>query len=354
MFATIPYVGKQVSALVIFVDIRGFTAWSDHHEVASHLDDFVEGFERLLEEHFPASTFHAKSTGDGAMLVKELETDLLQGDRLDELLKDALDRIVAFERGFVVQCSRFGERVGQPSELPLGWGITRGHAWRVRNDFYSANVNKAARICDAARPSGIVISKADFPRLPNVNGFVFEEQARVLRGLDLEKVWITSVAARGLSPREQVREMPEVHVAGVCIDQKPSLRLLLARRAANRELYPGRWEGCGGQLKLNDTFVEGVRRHFRAEMKMDVEPIEDVHCFYTINQANTSLIPGIRFLCARVDTAEPAPIPDRHSEIRWITEKDFKALPERELIPGFREEVLLLLKQFKSIKRAKP
>lgn len=341
-------VGTQVRALIIFNDIRGFTAWSDHHEVASNLGSFIEGFDALLTEHFPSDHFKVKSTGDGAMIVKVLDPQL-RGDGIRDLLADALQRILAFETGFDSHCVDFSEVVGQPAQLRVGWGITRGQAWQVGEDFFSANVNKASRICDAARPSGIAVSKPDFPHLPSIEPLAFEEQVRVLPGLDPEPIWLTTAAARNHLPRERLKETPEVHVTGTCIDPSQSpLRILMARRIGKRNLYPKKWEGCGGQLRANESFTEGVRRHFEAEMKMEVEPLEDPHCFYQINEANQPFIPGIRFLCIpRSYPPEPKPSPESHTEFRWVTEDELKALPAKEFIQGWREEVLRLLEQYK-------
>lgn len=348
-FATISYVGTQVTVLVLFVDIRGFTSWSENNEVASSLDLFIEGFDDLLRASFPHPDFVVKSLGDGDMIVQTIPPNL-RGEDLDRLITDALTRALKFEAAFGDLCTTFAESVGQPADLLLGWGITRGHVKEVRGDFYGSNANKAARLCDLARPSGFALSKPDFPRPPKVAGLVFVEQARVLRGLGQpEPVWITTDAARDHLPREKLRETPEVHVTGVCIDHGPSgLKILMARRATGRSLYPDRWEGCGGQLKRNESFSEGVARHFRAEMGIKVDVLEALHCFYAINEANHPFIPGIRFLCKVRGERTPTWLTDRHSEVQWISEDELRALPECELIPSWRNEVLELLERYKA------
>src|SRR6266566_4531359 len=65
-----------------------------------------------------------------------------------------------------------------------------------------------------------------------------------------------------------------------------------------RRLYPGNWEGCGGQLRWSERFEEGVKRHFRTEMEVDVEVVARVPpVLYSIEEPNNPVIPGIRFLC---------------------------------------------------------
>src|SRR5882672_2706368 len=61
--------GDSVSqAVIIFVDIRGFTRWSSHTEVSRHLGKFLRGFYVTLKEAFPKAFM--KPLGDGAMIVE--------------------------------------------------------------------------------------------------------------------------------------------------------------------------------------------------------------------------------------------------------------------------------------------
>jgi ADP-ribose pyrophosphatase YjhB (NUDIX family) len=123
-------------------------------------------------------------------------------------------------------------------------------------------------------------------------------------------------------------------------DRGPT-RLLIARRDRGREFYPGLYEGCGGQLACGETFAEGVVRHFRGEMGIEVTVHQDLHCFYEIRPANRPLIPGIRFLCEQVDRREARSI--RHSDIRWVSEEDFRDMPEEKFVGNLKVEVLGLL-----------
>jgi hypothetical protein len=158
--------------------------------------------------------------------------------------------------------------------------------------------------------------------------------------------------ATALIAREKLRQTPEVHVAGTCLDtsHKKTIKLLLARRAAHRSLFGGLIEGCGGQLARSESFVDGVRRHFRLELGMEVKVFADLHCFYEIVTADEPLIPGIRFLCARVDDKEPEQSPN-HAEIWWASEAEFKRLPATDFVGNLKEEVLTLLDRFKKIRK---
>jgi isopentenyldiphosphate isomerase len=128
-------------------------------------------------------------------------------------------------------------------------------------------------------------------------------------------------------------------------DIRRRLRILLARRSERRALYPGLIEGCGGQLADSESFMDGIARHFRMEMGLEVKVLEDVHCFYEIRKPNQPLIPGIRFLCERAGDKEPQSV--NHSQVWWATEKEFRNMPAHEFIPGLKDQVMGLLEKYK-------
>src|SRR5690606_20375853 len=64
---------------------------------------------------------------------------------------------------FARHCREFGRRVGHGAELSLGWGIVRGRVIAAGDDLAGHNVNKAARLCNEARPYGVIIDRDDFP-----------------------------------------------------------------------------------------------------------------------------------------------------------------------------------------------
>jgi ADP-ribose pyrophosphatase YjhB (NUDIX family) len=147
-------------------------------------------------------------------------------------------------------------------------------------------------------------------------------------------------------PREQHRERPEVHVAGVCLWEpycpaNEPTRILLARRSSERKLYPGRWEGCGGQLAANETFAEGVVRHFLSEMHLPVRVHGQSPCVYEIRTSDGVVIPGLRFLCERAGDAEPYSA--NHTELRWLTLREIRELPDEATVPGIKEDIRALL-----------
>jgi class 3 adenylate cyclase/ADP-ribose pyrophosphatase YjhB (NUDIX family) len=335
----------DMAALVIFTDVRGFTKWSEANEVFVNLDRFVSGFLRILRQRFPGPRYEIKPLGDGALMVQELRGDLAPRE-VSRLLADVLARIEKAEKDFQNHCQDFSRQVGHSADLRLGWGVVRGKVIRVDGDWTGHNLNKCSRLCGRARPFGIVIDQYDFPQLPE-SARDFSPQRLRLEGIGDVSVWVTKEIASQFLQRELLRETPEVHVAGTCIDQDEHgrMRLLVARRTPERRLYPGKLEGCGGQLRYSETFAEGVHRHFLQEMNLDVEVLEQFHVFYAIREPNEPVIPGIRFLCRRVGPGEAKST--NHSELKWLSESEFRRMPASEFVGNLKREVIQLLESYR-------
>lgn len=333
----------SVPALILFTDIRGFTAWSAKTDVFIHLGRFVEEFIGLVRGRCPAPGWLVKGLGDGAMIVQELSPDNTDSG---SILTAALGVIEDVELGFEVLCKKFMAEVGHRADLKLGWGVARGDVKRLDSDYVSHNINKAARLCDAARPFGIVLDADNFPDAGSSRAPQFYRQTRRLSGLQEVDVWATKEIYTQLAPRERVRETPEVHVAGTCVRRMgKEIEVLLARRNPDRRLYPNLVEGCGGQLRLSESFPEGVQRHFRLELRIEVRVLEPFHCFYLIQEPNLPKIPGIRFLCEQVDSADP--VSPNHSRVWWAKEQEFRQMAPAEFVGGLKEEVVTLLEEYR-------
>jgi 8-oxo-dGTP pyrophosphatase MutT (NUDIX family) len=340
---------SSVPALVIFTDIRGFTRWSENTEVFAHLSRFVSDFLQIVRHHGEPQPGLVKGLGDGAMIVQELTEAENQAEKL---LPRVLTLIATVEAEFQSLCKAFGDDVGQQTDLRLGWGVVRGEVKKLTTDYVGSNVNMAARLCDVARPWGIVLDKADFPHAAKNESPRFYPQIRRLSGLAEAEVWVTEEIYTPFVPRERLRENPEVHVAGMCVEYTPQgVRLLLATRKEHRELFAGKIEGCGGQLRVSETFAEGVIRHFNLEMGIQVRVLEEHHCFYVIEKPSRPTIPGIRFLCEQVDDRVPSS--PNHSEVRWVPEEECRALPAERFPGNLKDEVLRLLERYKKDKQSR-
>jgi len=107
----------------------------------------------------------------------------------------------------------------------------------------------------------------------------------------------------------------EVHAAGVCIRRQPqTTEVLLAKRAKDRELFPGKIESCGGQVPPSLSFQDAVAYHFREEMGIEVHVVGSLCLPYTI-QHKGLIIPGIRFLCLH---KHGEPSSKNHEWVKWV------------------------------------
>jgi len=341
-----PAKDATLNAMVVFVDARGFTAWSDSTDVFPFIDDFGVSMQRLLKRTFTG--WFIKHLGDGAMMIREI-TERTTQSLLKNLLKDAVKRIRETEAGFTKLCEDLSVEHGARIPLRLGWGITKGHIKSADDDYIASDINKSARLCSIARPFGIVVDRDDFPLLPkfakklNVS---FHPQVRLLRGLhEPTNVWVTPEIATQFVAREDLRQTPEVHIAGLCFKKEHGvIHALIARRSPTRQLFPDLYEGCGGQLARNELFPSGVKRHYRLELGIEVDVVEDVHTLYYIQHPGEPNIPGVCFLC-EYQAGEPKS--DNHSEVRWVPEDELHRIPEEEFIPRVKNEFLVFLARFK-------
>src|SRR5262249_51555867 len=155
--------------------------------------------------------------GDGAMIVQEVDEEESAAAHAS-LLARTLKTIRRAEKDFADACSRFGQAVGHKTPLRMGWGIVRGPVRKLEDDYVGSHVNKCARLCDAARPFGVVIDRSDFTEDPSGPGQLFYPQTRKLAGLQDVDVWVTAEIENKFVAREKIRQNPEVHVAGVVVD----------------------------------------------------------------------------------------------------------------------------------------
>ena len=326
---------NTVNALIIFVDVRGFTTWAEKVEVFPFIDEFGQSFQNILKEEFP--DFFQKNLGDGALLIKEL-IEKTNPKLLKTTIENTIKSINKVESKFKKLCESTSQSNGCKVNLNLGWGITKGAIKKYDLDYIGSDINKSARLCGIARPYGIVIDKDDFPILPKT--FVnFYYQTRKLKGIiDDVDVWVTKEIANRFLTRENIKQTPEVHVAGTCFkSENGTLKVLLAKRNISRKLYPNLYEGCGGQLAHNENFVTGVARHYKLEFGLEIEVYEHIHKFYYIQQPNEPIIPGIRFLCKYI---EGNPLSENHTELKWMSREEINRIPKEKFIPGLKEDFL--------------
>lgn len=325
-------------AIIIFTDIRGFTEWSENIEVFQYSPELIEEYYQSLKNAFLNYTF--KSLGDGALLIKTMDTVTV--DIINTEMETILQSIQQVQNNFSASCQAFSKKRGQDTRLCLGWGITRGAVNEMSKgrtvDYIGSNINKASRLCDMARPFGIVIDAEDFSDMEDTEAFAFSLQNRRVKSLiNPVPVWVTAEIVEAFHTRETLKETPEVHVAGFCYKiEDGKMKILLAYRNEDRKLYPTKIEGCGGQLRYSETFEQGVTRHFRQEMNITVKVRSDIYLLYSIQLPQQPVIPGVVFLCEYV---EGEPSSKNHRKIEWVELENIRDMDNDLFIPTVKKEI---------------
>lgn len=143
--------------------------------------------------------------------------------------------------------------------------------------------------------------------------------------------------------RETKRHCIEVHVAGICLRETDfDIEVLIAKRRENKELYPGKWECGGGQVKAGETFEKAIKRKMKEELGVIVERVL-VFGTYGIEVPNLEQkkIPGIKFICFfknYVNDGNPQINPEAFSEWKWQSINNLSGI---DFIPGIKEEILV-------------
>jgi adenylate cyclase len=138
---------------VLFIDLRGFTAWSDNRsprEVVDMLNDFYVRVERAVL--LVAAPIRIKFTADEAMVVMSNASEALAAARA--IRADTADYLKAIELG-----AGLGVHAGPAIKGMLGAGETRLF------DVIGDTINVAKRLCDAAKAGEMIVSEAVAERL---------------------------------------------------------------------------------------------------------------------------------------------------------------------------------------------
>ena len=145
--------GSRKHVVCFFADVRGFTAYSEHHpveQVISMLNDLLERQTRIILEHGGGID---KFVGDEVMATFEGD------DGLERALRAAL-RIQAEPLEHTTVSIEIGVHAGEVIQGDIGS--------RDRKDFtvIGSTVNLAARLCSAAGPGQILVTEPVWATLP--------------------------------------------------------------------------------------------------------------------------------------------------------------------------------------------
>ena len=169
--------GRSEFIVAVIADIRGFSAFSTHHESVETAVYIKRVYTRMIDEYFPGASFY-KPTGDG-MLITMPYTDT------EESLRQAAQAAV----GGCLRCLDEFATIceGDPIinfEVPagIGFGVAQGPACCLASgdavlDYTGHYLNLTSRLTDLARPRGIVMDGGfALELLPDEQQQLFEEE----------------------------------------------------------------------------------------------------------------------------------------------------------------------------------
>jgi class 3 adenylate cyclase len=238
-------IGASQFAIAVFVDIRGFSAFSQETESPDTAMYVKRVYARLIDQYFPDASFY-KPTGDGLMVIIGYEEA-----SLSETSSKTVRSALAAVNDFALIC-KDDPMINFPVPKNLGVGIARGTACKISSkdkviDYSGRLLNLAARLTNLARPAGIVID-GDFwfSMIPEPERARFAERKVYLRGIAesnprivfvLDKV--TNIPKENLVPLDQpawetsevtkmFQELPPL---------LPRYRIILAKRPVPSSIF---------------------------------------------------------------------------------------------------------------------
>lgn len=174
--------GRSEFVIVVFVDIRGFSKFSQMHESPDMAMLIKRFYVQLIDEYYTKASFF-KPTGDGLLIVypyNERTLESVANDVVTTTLR-CLQEFPSMLQG--------DPMINFETPENLGFGIARGTACRLHSgktliDYSGHLLNLAARLMELARPSGIVID-GSFGEgfIPEAHRDEFEQTEVYLRSL---------------------------------------------------------------------------------------------------------------------------------------------------------------------------
>lgn len=151
--------GESHTAVVVFLDIRGFSSFAKIAESADAALYLRSIYIRILDSYFPESSFF-KPTGDGLLIIFNYE----DVEQLTKTVNNAIDASLRLIQDFSTLTSE-DPMINFDVPSDLGIGLARGSATALISDdqvldYSGRPLNLAARLMDLARPRGVVFDRS--------------------------------------------------------------------------------------------------------------------------------------------------------------------------------------------------
>lgn len=107
-------------------------------------------------------------------------------------------------------------------------------------------------------------------------------------------------------------------------------QVLMARRCANRRLYPGKWSFPGGHVEEGETLEQALTRELIEELGVLVNSAWYLSKLETSSGDGQEDVLFHFFVIADWD-GDPANLGTEHSELRWVPLVEARAMPNLAL-----------------------
>ena len=174
--------GRSVFALVVVIDIRGFSSFCQQVESPDVAMFIKRVYMRLIDEYFSCAAYW-KPTGDGLLIILPYTEE-----NLPEVIGSTLDTCLQLLVDFPSFCAE-DPMINFDVPSKIGIGVARGTACRLSSgdtvlDYSGRILNLASRLMDFARPSGVVFDASlGIDLLSEETIGLFEKDSVYIRGI---------------------------------------------------------------------------------------------------------------------------------------------------------------------------
>lgn len=136
-------------------------------------------------------------------------------------------------------------------------------------------------------------------------------------------------------------KVQRIVVAGVLLNRG---KVLLLQRGANEKVYPNLWELPSGKKEFGEEVVEALKREFREEAGLSVEPVRVISFFdYTVRKGGENReTTQINFLVRLRRSNEEVRLSREHQASAWVGLKEMKRF---KISPATKEVIRAAIKQ---------